>query len=62
MKIKLGELKKLIRNSLAGSHPEESYDKELIEDPTFEKKSVYVPDDIKKKIKSWMKDMKLSSK
>lgn len=62
MKIKLGELKKLIRNSLAGSHPEEAYDKELIEDPTFEKKSVYAPDEVKKKIKSWMKDMKLSSK
>lgn len=44
-----------------GSHPEESYDKELIDDESFKSPSVYVPDDIKKKIKKWAKDMKLSS-
>lgn len=62
MKLKLGELRQVIRHTLAGSHPDESYDKELTDDPSFDEKSVYVPDDIKKKIKSWMKDMKLSSK
>ena len=46
----------------AGSHPEESYHDDLLDDPAYKADSVYVPHDIKKKIKSWMKDMKLSSK
>jgi hypothetical protein len=41
--------------------PEESYDKDLVDDPSFKKKSVYVPDEVKKKIRSWMKDMKMST-
>lgn len=44
-----------------GSHPEESYDKELLDDSAFNAGSVYVPDDIKKKIKKWAKDMGLST-
>lgn len=44
-----------------GSQPEESYDEELLDDEAFEAPSVYVPDDIKKKIKKWAKDMGLST-
>lgn len=62
MKITIGELRQLIQRSLGGSHPEEAYDKELVDDPSFKKDSVYVPNWAKKKIRKWMKDMKLSSK
>jgi len=62
MRTTVGDVRKIIREILAGSHPDESYDKELADDESLSKKSVYVPDDIKKKIRSWMKDMKLSSK
>lgn len=44
-----------------GSQPEESYDKELLDDEAFEAGSVYVPDVVKKKIKKWAKDMGLST-
>jgi hypothetical protein len=60
-------LRKLIREFVAvhksrrGSHPEEQYDEELLDDPAFNSGSVYVPDDIKKKIKKWAKDMGLST-
>lgn len=37
----------------------ESYDKRLYDDESINKKSTYVPDDIKKSIKNWIKDMKL---
>lgn len=61
MKISIKDLKKIIREELTrinrGSHPEESYSEELFSDPTFDQKSVYVPEDIKKKIKKWGKDM-----
>lgn len=62
MKITLGQLRETIRRALAGSHPEEAYNEELLNDPSFNEKSVYVPDDIKKSIRSWAKDMKLSTK
>ena len=55
------QLRETIRKSIAGSHPDESYDKELMDDPSFSEKSVYVPDKVKKKIRSWMRDMKLST-
>lgn len=61
MRIKLGRLREAIRRSLAGSMPEESYSIELLDDPAFEKDSVYVPNWAKKKIKKWAKDMKLSN-
>jgi hypothetical protein len=61
MKIRLGDLRSLIREGLAGSQPEERYDMELLDDPKWSEDSVYVPRDIKKKIKKWMKDMKMSS-
>lgn len=55
-------LRSLIREHLAGSHPEEAYNKNLLDDPSFNEKSMLVPDDIKEKIRKWAKDMKLSAK
>lgn len=46
----------------SGSQPEEKYDEHLLNDPSYEKKSVYVPDDIKQKINSWAADMGLTPK
>lgn len=46
----------------AGSHPEESYHDELLDDPAYKADSVYVPHDIKKKIDKWARDMGLSTK
>jgi hypothetical protein len=73
MKIRLGTLKKLIREAVenegrkkkyhfGGSHPEEDYDTELLDDPSYRSKSVYVPDDIKNKIDKWAADMGLSTR
>lgn len=62
MKITIGQLREVIKKSLAGSQPDETYSEELLNDPAFEEKSVYVPDWAKKKIKSWARDMKLSTK
>jgi hypothetical protein len=62
MKITLGLLREFIRETLAGSQPEEAYTEELLDDPGFKVKSVYIRDDAKKKIKAWAKDMKLSTK
>jgi len=45
-----------------GSHPEESYHDDLLDDPAYKANSVLVPRDIKKKIDKWAKDMGLSSK
>jgi len=62
MRITLGQLRSLIREALGGSQPDETYSEELLDDPGFKEKSVFVRDDAKKKIKSWAKAMKLSSK
>lgn len=59
----VGELRSLIRetvNAHAGSRPEESYEQDLADDPLmFEKDSVLVPPDVKRSIRSWMKQMGL---
>jgi hypothetical protein len=60
MKLTIKQLKSLIRESLAGSHPDEWYNNYLLEDPKFEEKSLYVPDDIKNTISKWAKDMGLT--
>ena len=60
MKITIGELRKLIKEALGGSQPDETYEDLLLDDPTFNKLSVYVRDDAKKKIKAWAKAMKLT--
>lgn len=53
-------LKQLVKETvLAGSQPDESYKNRMIDDPAFNKKSVYVADDIKDVIKKWLKAMKL---
>ena len=44
-----------------GSHPEEDYDTELLDDPKYKEPSVLVPDDIKQKINKWAKQMGLHS-
>ena len=61
VRMTIGQLREAIRKSLAGSHPNESYSMELLDDPAFDEKSVYVPDEVKGKIRKWAKDMKLSS-
>jgi hypothetical protein len=60
MKISVRNLRRLIREAMRGSHPEESYDKGILQDPAYRKKSVYVPDDVKEKIEVWLKQMKMS--
>lgn len=59
MRMSLSTFRQLIREALAGSHPDESYDEELFDDPAFNEKSVYVPDFAKEKMKKWARDMKL---
>lgn len=49
MKLSIRRLREVIRKSLAGSQPDETYSMELMDDPAFSEKSVHVPDDIKKK-------------
>jgi len=49
-------------SSRAGSHPEESYHEDLLNDPAYKADSVYVPNDIKDKIDKWAGDMGLKSK
>ena len=55
-----GLLRRLIKEAmLSGSQPDESYSNRMIDDLAFNKKSIYVSDDIKDAIKKWLKDMKL---
>jgi hypothetical protein len=61
MKLTIGELKRIVREAvIGGSHPSESYGKELMDDPKFVERSVMVPDDIKHSIKKWCRSMGLS--
>lgn len=60
MKITVGQIREIVRKSLAGSDPNEAYSEDLLDDEAFAKKSMYVPDDVKDKIKKWAKSMKLS--
>src|SRR5258706_15127632 len=62
MKLTLRELRNIIQERLSGSAPDETYENDLIDDKAFKKKSVYVPNDIKRSIKKWTKSMGLSSK
>jgi len=61
VKITIGELRRIIKETIAGSLPDETYDDYLLDDPFFNKQSVLVRDDTKKKIKTWATDMKLNS-
>lgn len=65
MNITMGLLRRMIRESVksdcwGGSHPEEMYDEEIVEDDSYKKKSVYVPDDVKKSVNAWFEKMGLS--
>jgi hypothetical protein len=68
MRSNVASLRFLIRefvkeySSRAGSHPEESYHEDLLNDPAYKADSVYVPKDIKDKIDKWAGDMGLKSK
>lgn len=55
----LRDLKTYIKDIIKEEWWEESYDKNLLDDPAFDEKSVYVPDDIKDSIRSWAKSMGL---
>lgn len=61
MKIHQGKSKRRKKYSFGrgGSNPEENYSSELLSDPSYKQKSVYVPDDIKTSIDKWAKDMGL---
>lgn len=62
MKLTLGLLRRLIQESIAGSDPSESYDRELSDDPALKKKSIMVSAATKRIIKRWSKSMGLSRK
>jgi len=55
----VGQLREAIRRELAGSHPDETYSSYLLDDPCFNEKSVYVPDDVKASIRTWAKSLGL---
>ena len=57
----IGQIREIVRKSIAGSDPNEAYTEELLDDEAFAQKSMYVPDDVKDKIKKWAKSMKLST-
>jgi hypothetical protein len=60
MRVTVGELRRLIREGLGGSHPSEAYDKDLADDPVLKRQSVLVPDDIKRAIRKWSRAMGLT--
>ena len=59
MKIQISELRKIIREELNLRRINQPYEKSLADDEAYAEDSVYVPNDIKDKIKVWMKSMKL---
>lgn len=59
VRMTVGQLREAIRRELAGSHPDETYSSYLLEDPAFGEKSIYVPDDVKEKIRAWAKSLGL---
>lgn len=61
MRMTVGQLREIVRRVIAGSQPSEAYSMELMDDPAFSEKSLYVGNDVKEKIRIWAKAMKLSS-
>lgn len=49
----------VIEQVYSGSQPDESYNIKLVDDPSFNDESTYVPDKVKVKLKKWLKSMKL---
>lgn len=67
MRLTIGDLRRAIREAcegdcFGGSCPEETYDEELAEDDAWKAKSALVPDDVKRSINGWMKQMGLSGR
>lgn len=69
MKISLRDLRKIVRETLLEENTKNSWGRSsadedqkdgLLDDPSYDEKSVYVPDDIKKKINKWAKRMGLA--
>lgn len=52
-------IRKIIREALRGSQPDEMYDHRLMDDEAFSEESTLVPDDIKKRIRKWSESMGL---
>ena len=52
-------LKETIKGVIEEEWWAESYDKNLLDDPAFDERSVYVPEDIKVSIRKWAKSMGL---
>jgi hypothetical protein len=66
VRITVAQLRRIINEEVkkyyfGGSSPEERYEVELLDDPGFLAPSVYVPNDVKEKIKSWAVQMGLST-
>jgi len=59
-RITIGEIRSLIRSEFQRLQLE-AYDKDLIDDESFNDDSVLVPDDIKDSIKKWVRVMGLSN-
>lgn len=69
MRVTIAELRRIIceglsgspaPKNLGGSQPEEQYEGDLADDPALKKKSVLVPDDVKKPIGKYLKAMGLT--
>jgi len=53
-------IRQLVRETIySGSQPDESYSIKLVDDPSFNDNSTYVPDNVKVALKKWLKSMKL---
>jgi len=61
VKIQISELREIIREEINLCRINQPYEKSLDDDETYAEDSVYVPNDVKKRIKDWMKSMKLIS-
>lgn len=62
MRLTIGELKEIIKKSIAGSQQDEAFDKDLVDDPAMDKESVHVSKERKKKIAKFLNDIGLTSK
>jgi len=60
----VSELRGLVREVISRTKPicQEAFDKDLIDDESYAKDSVLVPDDIKKSIHKWMNSMGMTSR
>ncbi len=59
MKLTIGYIRRMIRESLKDSNINKPFVTPLMDDESIRQRSVYVPDDIKDDIKNWIKEMML---